>query len=196
MSASAQAVDQDQRAHARRPDTERRELEGISALDGGLERAKRRLGLGDREDAVGDQEPCAMSLGEPIEQWVPAVALATHQLQGARHPVAEQVRGPIACDRRHRFGPLGDGPIGGRAGELHERHGAGVQGFALARPFRGDRLGQCRARQRQRSPPGAPEHAAIEGDAEARFVRLDGDFLVEALHGPSPTGAAGRPSRR
>ena len=138
------------------------------------------LGLGGEDDALRTDQARAQIVPRPGEDRIPGLRLRLHQRHGLARPVAQQVRARIFHDLGPHLLHLAHHAVQRRIDDAGERHGGGVDEFALGVPLRRQSL-------RQRLRGGADGQAArgmgalaIEDQREAAFPLLRGRLLVEA----------------
>src|SRR5579863_2962859 len=144
---------------------------------------------------LGHPHTCAMLLCHPVQQRVPALALAPDQFRRLMGPVADEivlaktqngVDHTLAVDRH---------AIHHRVGQPEQRHGGGDHFIALRLPFLGNGRGQPLGRQHQRVAARCLDRPAIQQHGKAAFRRPDRNVFVKTLH-LFFSGFAGNGSRR
>src|SRR5579862_319731 len=184
----------DQRAAGGHGEMECDEHHRIVSGDGALERGEHRLALRNRRDAMGDREPRIVARLGPIEQALPRLVLAVHQLGRILGAITEQVGRRIFRNLGDHFRAPWHDAIDRRADETRERQGERLHRRTLSAPLVRDRLGERLRRNHELVLCRGPERLAIELNGKAVGA---GDRLcvaIEALHRSRTSSAKGSAS--
>src|SRR5262245_38468122 len=162
------------------------------ARDGGTSGGERNLRLGNVYHPCPRAKLRAERVARPGHQRIPGRLLPADQPLRGFGTIEDEIGGEILLHlRRHRVRRVSDA-VDDRVGKPRERHGRGIDVFALRAPFLRERLPQRPGRGSQR-PVGRRLHgAAIQGEVKAGLPLHNRNLLIEAPPQPRPHGLASR----